>query len=71
VTSPPERIQVLCPKCGTTHQDWYRASLSLTLDHFDDEYIRQASTATCPTCGTVVELGTLIVDEDGTWRIGG
>ena len=34
----------------------------------DQEYLREASTATCPKCRHVAEIGTLIVDFDGTYR---
>ncbi len=67
MTSPPEKIQVQCPECGTKYEDWYRPSINLGLDNFDDEYMKQATTATCPKCKTVVDLGTLIVRRDGVW----
>jgi endogenous inhibitor of DNA gyrase (YacG/DUF329 family) len=68
MTSPLTEIDVQCPKCGTKYKDWYRASMNLGLDDFDEEYVRSASTATCPSCGTVVELSRLIVEKDGTWK---
>ena len=68
MTTPPEDITVECPKCRHRYQDWYRASLNLDIEDFSDNYIRRASTATCPECGTVVELGTLVV-ADGIWRV--
>lgn len=71
MTSPPSPIRVECPKCRTVYDDWYRPSVNATLDPemaADREYLREASTATCPGCGHVVEIGTLIVDLDGTHR---
>jgi large subunit ribosomal protein L7/L12 len=65
VTSPPEQIQIDCPKCGTVYQDWYRPSINATLDPelaADEEYMRQASTGTCPACGHTVDIGTLIAE---------
>ena len=41
-------IQVECPERGTQYEDWYRGSINLALDDFDDEYLEQATTATCP-----------------------
>jgi len=67
MTSPPEQIEVLCPKCGIRYKDWCRRSLNLSLDDFDDDYIREASTSTCPECGVVVEHDVLVVERDGTW----
>jgi len=67
VTSPPRKITVECPKCATRYDDWYRPSINLDLDDFDEEYLRRASTATCPECGHVVELNTLVVKGD-VWR---
>jgi len=71
VTSPPEKIEVECPVCGRHYQDWHRPSVNLSLgDDFDEEYLREASTATCPDCGHVVELDTLVVEND-VWTFGG
>lgn len=70
VTTPPEEIEVLCPNCGVRYQDWYRPSINLQLDNFDEEYLRKARTATCPACNTTVDLAVLIVHPDGLWRIG-
>ena len=50
VTSLPRSITVKCPNCGTRYEDWHRASMNLDLDDFDEEYLREASTATCPSC---------------------
>jgi hypothetical protein len=75
VTSPPTHIQVECPRCGRQYEDWYRASINLDLEgwHADDpeveQYLRECSTATCPGCGHVVELDTLVV-EGNLWRSG-
>ena len=40
-----------CPRCAHEYDDWYRASINLDLDDSDDDYLREASTATCPDCG--------------------
>jgi hypothetical protein len=75
VTSPPERIQVECPRCGREYEDWYRGSVNLDLEGWDandpevQEYLRECSTATCPRCGHVVELDMLVV-EGNVWRWG-
>ena len=70
MTSPIETITVRCPGCQHEYEDWYRASMNLGMDDFDDDYIRRASTATCPKCGHVVNLGVLVVDGEGVWRVG-
>lgn len=69
MTSPSYKIEVQCPQCGKVYEDWYRPSINLTLDDFDEEYLEEASTATCPECGLKVALGTLIVRRDGVWEI--
>ena len=69
MTSPPEEITVICPKCAGRYKDWYRASMNLELDPFDEEYIKKASTATCPHCGHTVCLDVLVVTDEG-WQIG-
>ena len=49
MTSPPEKITVECPKCGRFYEDWYRASVNLDLDDFDEEDLESCSTAPCPS----------------------
>ena len=72
MTTAPERIDVQCPKCGKFYRDWYRASINLMLHpDFDEEYLRRASTATCPNCKHTVNLGVLVVRKDGVWEMGG
>ena len=69
MTGPVEEVTIECPKCGRSYQTFYRGSMNLELDpQFDDDYIREMSTGTCPDCGGVVELGSLVVEPDGTWR---
>jgi len=68
MTSPPERITVVCPECGIEYEDWMR-SVNLDLDDFGADYLRECSTATCPRCAHVVELDTLVVEGD-VWTLG-
>ena len=70
MTSPPEWITVECPRCGVLYRDWHRASINLDLDDLDEEYLRQATTARCPSCKLVVKLSTLVVEGD-VWRFPG
>lgn len=69
MTSPPEKIKIKCLNCKTIYEDWYRPSINLGLDDFDDEYIEKATTATCPECKTTIALDSLIV-EDGIFYMG-
>lgn len=39
----------------------------LALDSFSSMYVRRMSTGKCPVCYTVVHLGRLIVDDEGTF----
>ncbi len=71
MTSPPEQIAVECPKCGKVYSDWYRPSINLTLEHFDDEYLEAASISTCPECSHKVRHNVLTVRQDGVWEFGG
>ena len=41
MTSPIEDITVECPKCWHLYQDWFRGSVNLDLDDFDEEYLDQ------------------------------
>lgn len=70
MTSSVREIDIECPECGEVYRDWYRASINLALDDFDDEYIEEASTATCPSSGYKVTISTLIIERDGTWILG-
>ena len=67
MTSSVEEITVTCPDCGHVYKGWYRASINMALDDFDVDYLKQATTTTCPACGVIHDLGTLIVrrDDDG------
>lgn len=44
MTSPPKEIEVTCPDCGHFYRDWYRPSINLSLDDFDDEYLEETTT---------------------------
>ena len=65
MTSPPREIAVTCPDCGHFYQDWYRPTINLSLDDFDDDYLEEASTTTCPECGDKYDLGTLFARRGG------
>jgi hypothetical protein len=47
--------------------------VNLELEGWDERdpevasYLRECSTATCPTCGELVEIGTLVISGD-LWR---
>ncbi len=69
MTSPPEAIQVRCPGCGTDYDDWWRPSINMMLDDFDDDYLEEASTSTCPSCGLKVRHDVLVVRKDGVWEL--
>jgi uncharacterized Zn-finger protein len=70
MTSPVEHIVVRCPQCARLYTDWYRASINLDLDSFDEEYVEAASTCRCPYCGHKVRLDVLIVN-DNVWEFPG
>jgi len=68
MTSPPEEIEVDCPKCGQVYSDWYRPSINLTLDDLDYEYLQAAKSSKFPECGRKVRHNMLTVREDGVWE---
>jgi predicted RNA-binding Zn-ribbon protein involved in translation (DUF1610 family) len=72
MTSPVEEIQVTCPGCGNVYRDWHRASFNFNLgEEFSEEYIDQATSATCPKCGLKVRLTALFVDgKTMTFKVG-
>ena len=65
MTSPPREITVTCPDCGHVYEDWYRPSINMSLDDFDDDYLEEATTTTCPECGVKYDLGTLLARRGG------
>ena len=68
MTTPIEQINVECSGCGHRYEDYYRRSMNLALDDFDDDYLDQMSTTTCPECGVKRSIGSLVVREvDNTW----
>jgi endogenous inhibitor of DNA gyrase (YacG/DUF329 family) len=69
MTSPFVEIEVECPECRTRFKTWYRPSMNLRLDKFSRKSIERATTAQCPACNTKTPLESLIVDEDGEFRI--
>lgn len=69
MTMPPEDVTVVCPKCGLKYQDWWRPSVNLDLDDFDEEYLDQCSSAVCPRCGTKVYFDSLVV-TNGVFHLG-
>lgn len=71
MTSPPEDITVRCPSCGRLFEDWYRPSVNLQLGDFDENHIREATSATCPECRTQTPLAALVVDEEGVFHLDG
>ena len=69
MTSPIEEITVRCPECDAVYQDWWRPSLNLSLDPFDEAYVKEATTSKCPKCGFIVQHDALIVGKDGTFTV--
>jgi hypothetical protein len=59
MSTPPELILLWCP-CGTVYLDSWRASMNLSLEDFNDEYIERMSSTTCPKCRAKERLGTLL-----------
>lgn len=72
MTSPVEEIQVICPGCGHVYRDWHRASFNFSLgEEFSEEYLAEATSATCPKCRFKVRLTTLFAyDQTLEWRAG-
>lgn len=64
MTTPPKEVTFTCPDCEHVFEDWYRPSINLSLDDFDDEYLDQATT-TRPECGVKYDLGTLFARRGG------
>jgi hypothetical protein len=66
MTSPPREVEVCCPNCALQYVDWYRPSLNLDLDDFDESYIDTATSAVCPNCQHKVYFEHLTV-RDGVF----
>jgi hypothetical protein len=59
MSSPPELILVWCP-CGALYRDSWRPSMNLSLEDFEPDYIERVSSTTCPGCGLLTRMGTLL-----------
>src|SRR5829696_5732290 len=69
MTSPAGVIAVDCPACQAPYETSYRASVTLTLEDFSEEYLDEIQSGTCPACGHRADIGGLIVGQDGIWRV--
>ena len=70
MTSPARAIEIECPRCELVYEAWHRRSINLGLgEEWSAERLREATTATCPSCAFLVELEALVVDGD-VWRLG-
>jgi DNA-directed RNA polymerase subunit RPC12/RpoP len=66
MTSPPARVELDCPTCGTHFADYYRPSVNLSLgEEWTKEELEEAATVRCPSCGWRGEPGTLLVEWGG------
>ncbi len=62
MTSPPRRVDVECPSCGTSYSDYVRDSINLSLgETWTDEEIDEATSTTCPHCGHRLTSNALII----------
>lgn len=69
MTSPAREIRIVCRRCGATYSSTsYRPTINVTTEAWSEEEIRDATTATCPECGLVSRLTSLIIDG-GEFRI--
>lgn len=69
MSSPPENIRIKCPQCGCIYDDWWRPSINLGLDSFDEDYVKEASESKCPDCGFVVKHDVLVVDKNRIFHV--
>ena len=60
---PIEEVTIKYPQCDRIYSDWYKGSINLDLDDFDEDYIDKCSSAVCPDCGHKVYFETLIVKK--------
>ncbi len=72
--SPRAKMTIECSSAGCGHQfsDRNRASLvtALGADIATVELnLHRQSTTRCPRCGATIELGLLMLDDDGVWRV--
>jgi hypothetical protein len=65
MTSPIEKITVICPECGKRYPDWWRRSINLSVDEYTEEYVEAASTSTCPACEHTIRHHVMLIREDG------
>lgn len=61
-------IIVKCSNCGNEYEDWYRGSINLDIDNFDNEYVEKATTTICYKCKNKELLGSVII-KDNDWKL--
>ena len=68
----PAKLTIECPGCARRFETRDSASLVTSRDAdgaaVELNLLRQSATA-CPGCGARIELGLLVLDEDGLWRV--
>ena len=68
----PAKLTIECPGCARAFETRDSASL-LTPRGADTAAVElnllQQSATACPGCGERIELGLLVLDEDGLWRV--
>ena len=67
-------MTIECPAAGCRHRFSDRDRASLVRPASGDTSsveinLQQQSATSCPECGTSIELGLLMLDDDGVWRI--
>lgn len=63
MSSPIEDVVIKCPQCDKQYKDWWRPSVNLDLDDFDDAYLAECCSAVCPHCQFKVSFGMLTVEN--------
>lgn len=70
MTSAVTEIESECPQCHQRFKAWYRESINLSLGDMTEKDVERWSVKVCPECKVKIILDTLVVDEDGAWRVG-
>ena len=70
MNAPVRRITIECRNCLQEYEDWYRPPVNIALDPADDTPPERARRSTCPSCGSTIEHGLMLVrEEDGVWIV--
>jgi uncharacterized Zn finger protein len=65
-----ESIKVECPSCGERYETQHGTTIDLSRgDEVSEQDLYTVTRKRCPSCGHVVDLSMLLIDEYGVFHL--